>query len=281
MAGESSPEGALAGRVVVVTRRTEDASELQAALESQAAEVVLTPCIRHERRDLEAGAVAAVLEPKRFTHAAFTSKAAVECFAALLEQAAARDDSEQVIEDWHRCTIAAIGGTTARALAAAGFKVDCVPDPQVAAGGEVLARTLVASGTLGEDSRILLPQSRQARPELKDHLQRAGVAVEVAAIYDTVPEEPRQVAPFLERIAAGTPPDAITFFSPSAVTAFLGLTADAGRAALQSDATRIVSVGPTTSAAVRAQGLEITTEARRPGTQAVVEAVVKALPSPP
>ena len=66
MAGKRSPDGALAGRAIVVTRRIEDASELQAALESQAAEVLLTPCIHHEREDLEADAVAAVLEPRRF-----------------------------------------------------------------------------------------------------------------------------------------------------------------------------------------------------------------------
>jgi uroporphyrinogen III methyltransferase/synthase len=259
----------LADRSVVVTRSEGDAAELSAALEKLGASVLLVPTTRHLRVPGDSPALGGLREPARFTHVVFTSQVAVRFFLELL--AAQR----LPVAAWKRARIAAIGARTAQALADAGLAPDII-----AAGrnAKALALELLERERLGPEHRVLLPQSAIARPELEELLAAAGVHVEAVAIYDTVAEESLKAEPFLRALKAGDLPDAITFLSPSAFHSFLEMTEEPGRAALRQAKLKIVSIGPTTSAAIREAGFAVAAEARSPDAEGLAGAVVEALP---
>ena len=88
---------------------------------------------------------------------------------------------------------------------------------------------------------------------LPDALRARGAEVDVLALYETVAEPLSTQA-----LAAARQADYVTFTSSSTVRFFL---AAAGGAAGLSPDTRIVSIGPVTSATLREHGLEPHVEA--------------------
>jgi uroporphyrinogen III methyltransferase/synthase len=98
---------------------------------------------------------------------------------------------------------------------------------------------------------------------LPDALRARGIEVEVVALYDTV-AEPLSV----EDLTAARAADYITFTSSSTVRFFL----EVGEVG---PATRIASIGPVTSATLRAHGLEPHVEAARHDVDGLVAAVVQ------
>jgi len=115
---------------------------------------------------------------------------------------------------------------------------------------------------LGPGERVLLASAVEARPELEERLRRAGRPIGRLDLYRTVPlsAAPGEVVP-----AA----DAVFFASPSAVRAF----------AARSDgppAASIVSLGPSTSAAVRALGWCVAAESDTRDLPGMIEAAVRA-----
>jgi uroporphyrinogen III methyltransferase/synthase len=137
-------------------------------------------------------------------------------------------------------TIAAIGPGTARALAGHGVLADIVPERFVAEGLiEALAATAV--------ERALVVRPRTAREVLAQALRARGAQVDELELYETVAEP--LSARVLEQARNA---DYITFTSSSTVGFFIQ--AAGGEAAL-SEGTRIVSIGPATSATLREHGL--------------------------
>ena len=113
-------------------------------------------------------------------------------------------------------------------------------------------------------SRALVARAAEARDVLPDALRERGAEVDVVALYETV-AEPLSDAQL--RALAGA--DYVTFTSSSTVR-FL-FEAIAGRVALGA---RLVSIGPVTSEALRAQGHEPDVEAVRHDIDGVVDALV-------
>jgi uroporphyrinogen-III synthase len=254
---------------VAVTRSEEAGRGLRRLLEEAGAVVLSIPAIRHERVADREPLRAALERAAAATHVVFTSPRAVRFF---LEEAAAEGwDAAR----WRHLRIAAVGEGTAGELARAGLAAAVTGKGP---GARSLARILIEDEGLGPGSRVLVPESEIARPELRRVLEAAGVAVDAVAVYRTVAEHPSRARPFLDALDAGTPPHAITFSSPSTVRGFLEMTGPRGRGALAGALVRIVTIGPTTSAAVRAEGLEVAAEARAPGERGLVEAVVATLP---
>ena len=124
---------------------------------------------------------------------------------------------------------------------------------------------------------MLLPRSSIARPELEKILAEAGVRIQALVIYSTVPDDPGRVRSFLEDIARGSPPEAIIIASPSALSAFLALGGESGRGLLASGRMQIISIGPTTSEAIREAGFRVSAEAASPSAEALAEATLRAL----
>lgn len=220
---------ALTGRRVVVTRPRARAAALCDALDRRGAVVVEFPVI--ETVALAGGELDTSLRAlSRYDWIALTSAAAV---AAVAERRAALGLTLEV-------PVAAIGPATRDAALAAGFAVHAMP--RTFRGAELAG----AMGPLA-GRHVLLPASTIARPETAAALRAAGARVDEVFAYETRAVTPSAAA--LAALDAGV--DAITFASPSAVTAFHDI---AGLAPLHSAV--VACIGPTTSDAVRALGLE-------------------------
>jgi uroporphyrinogen III methyltransferase/synthase len=158
--------------------------------------------------------------------------------------------------------VAAIGAGTAGALAERGIVADVVPERSVA---ESLVQALAEIPV----SRALVARARQAREVLPDALRERGATVEVLDLYETVAEPLTGGA-----LEAARNADYITFTSSSTVRFFLDAApAKDGRSPV-SAATRIVSIGPVTSATLREHGLEPHVEAPRHDIDGVIDAIL-------
>jgi len=228
---------------VVVTRP--EAGELAAALERAGFEVAHVPLIAVEPPDDGGAALAGALSRLGgFEWLVVTSANGARAVGAAAAAAPA-------------VRLAAVGAATARVLEGlAGRAVDLVARDQRAAG--LLAELPDVAGS------VLVAQADRASGEVVAGLRDRGVDVEAVTAYRTVARAPS--AGELEWLRTA---DAIVLASPSA--------AESLRAATSIDpATRLVAIGPTTAAAVRAFGLPVTTSAS-PSLGDIAAAVAAAL----
>jgi uroporphyrinogen III methyltransferase/synthase len=240
----------LHGRTVAVTRARAQASGLARRLRELGAGVVQAPVIRIQPLT---GPTPAPLDPSPYDLICLTSPNGVACLFARI--AAAGLDARALAG----ARVAAIGPGTARALAEHGIAADIVPERFVA---ESLVQAL-AELPIG---RALIARAREARDVLPDALRARGAAVDVLELYETVAEP---LSP--QALATARAADYITFTSSSTVRFFLDA---AGGDAGLSPATRIASIGPVTSAALREHGLPPHVEAERHDIEGLVQALL-------
>jgi uroporphyrinogen III methyltransferase/synthase len=112
--------------------------------------------------------------------------------------------------------------------------------------------------------RALLARAAGGRDVLPEALRQRGIEVDDVALYETV-AEPLRPGDLQEVERA----DYVTFTSSSTVRFFLSSAAERISAR-----TRIISIGPVTSAALRERGLEPHVEASRHDIEGLVEALV-------
>jgi uroporphyrinogen III methyltransferase/synthase len=239
--------GALAGRTVAVTRARAQASSLARGLEALGAHVVQAPAIR--TRTLPGPP----LDPSRYDLVCVTSANGAH---ALFERLAAGGLDARSLSG---ARVGAVGAATAAALAEHGIRADVVPERAV---GEQLVEALRDVPV----RRALIARAKAARDVLVDALRERGAEVDVLDLYETVAQP---LAP--EVLARAREADYITFTSASTVQFFLQ--AADGEAAL-SPGTRVVSIGPVTSAALREHGLRVDVEAQRQDVQGIIDAVL-------
>jgi uroporphyrinogen III methyltransferase/synthase len=166
--------------------------------------------------------------------------------------------------------IAAIGPGTARALAERGIVADVV-------GERFVAESLVEALAGVPVRRALVARASEARDVLPDALRERGAEVDVVALYETVAEPLSEQA-----LASAREADYITFTSSSTVRYFLQAAHGAGErggrsqtaGAVLSPTTRIVSIGPVTSATLREHGLEPHVEAERHDIDGLIDALL-------
>lgn len=282
-----SDQGLLAGRSVVVTRADDQAGGIAAKLRDLGAQVVEVPAIAFtEPADRGAALVGAVgaLQAGDYAWVVFSSANAVERFFELVPDARAFGSTR----------VAAVGPATAEALLRFRVVADLVPAEQSAAGlvaafpapgsppaapatpppapgsppaAPATNRDAAARGWQSSCA-VLLPQAAGARPVLRRGLEALGWRVEAVEAYRTVPRPvPRGV------LLAASRADAICFASPSAVTSYL----DQAEAAGISVPPVVACIGPTTSAAATARGLEVQAEATQHTAAGLAEALAGAL----
>ena len=209
----------LHGRTVAVTRARTQASALASRLRELGAEVVEAPAIQVrplavELPRLDGYDLLCVTSPNG-AEQLFTHVRDARALAGL--------------------TVAAIGPGTARTLRERGVEPDVVPERAVAEGlVEALADVPVR--------RALIARAAEGRDVLPDALRARGAEVDVVALYETVPEPLSDGA---REAAAGA--DYLLFTSASSVRFYA---AAGGRLA----GPRLVSIGPATSAELRAHG---------------------------
>ncbi len=239
----------LAGTTVAITRARSQASGLARTLAELGARVVQAPAIRV--RTIADGPVE--LDPSGYDLVCLTSPNGVhELFARL---AAGGRDARSLAG----ARVAAIGPGTAEALLEHGVRADVVPERFVAeALVEALAEVPVR--------RALIARARDARDVLPDALRERGAEVDVLALYETVAE------PLSEHtLREAREADYITFTSSSTVRFFVQA---AGGDPGLSSGTRIVSIGPVTSATLIEHGLHPDVEAERHDITGVVDAIL-------
>ena len=235
----------LAGRTVAVTRARAQASGLAARLRALGATAVEAPAIRIAPLDGPAPDIG------RYDLVCLTSPNGVRLLFERLARAG-RD-----ARAFGGARVAAIGPGTAAALRAHGLIADVVPERFVAEGLiEALADVPV--------TRALVARAAEARDVLPDALRERGADVDVLALYETVAEP---VSEGQRAAVAGA--DYVTFTSSSTVRFFFAAIGDG-----LSDGTRLVSIGPVTSEALRQHGREPDVEAARHDIDGVVEALV-------
>lgn len=167
--------------------------------------------------------------------------------------------------------LAAVGAATAARLAARGLRAEITSREGTA---KALARSLRARGPW-RGKRVLLPGSAIGGRLLERALRAAGAHARFLPVYDT--RRPRWTwePSALER-AGG---DVVVFTSASTARNFVHLLKDRrlSRATVrQLRRCARVSIGPSTSAALRREGWPATAEARRPALGELVAAVERA-----
>ncbi|MHB8506407.1 MAG: uroporphyrinogen-III C-methyltransferase, partial [Acidimicrobiales bacterium] len=191
----------LFGRSVVVTRARSQASALTGRLRALGARPIELPAIAITEPG-DGGAALAAAATRRYDWVVFTSANAVPRFCDLIPDGRA----------WAGTRVAAIGPSTAEALARYRLVADVVPEEYVA---ESLLAALLAASPPG---RALIPRAATARSVLPDGLRAAGWGVDVVEAYRTVtPEVP---AAALEAAPAA---DAICYTASSTVTNYVAL----------------------------------------------------------
>lgn len=248
----------LAGKLIVVTRASEQARGLSRLLGELGARVLeipvltIVPVAGRERELLTAAVDRAVAGD--YQGLLFTSSNAVAFFDACL---VAHDCVASAV----RCALFAVGQATAQALIERGYAL-----PRVAA--KALAESLLLTiraefGAALAGRRLLWPCARQARQALVASLRHDGAWLDAVVVYDTSPVTDGPGLP------AGETIDWLTFASPSAVRAFLQRF---GRIAA-----RVACIGAVTAEAARDAGWSVAAIADEQSAQGLAAALVKAV----
>jgi uroporphyrinogen III methyltransferase/synthase len=237
----------LAGRTVVVTRARAQSSGLARRLIELGAEVVEAPAIRVRMLP------GPPLDPSPYDLVCVTSVNGVEGLFARLETSEPPRDARSLAA----AQVAAIGPATRDALKARGIRADIVPERSV-------AESLIEALRDVPVRRVLIARAAAARDVLPDALSARGAEVDVLDVYETIPEKPSP-----ETLARALGADYVTFTSSSTVRYFL----EAVGGEL-SPSSRLVSIGPQTSQALREAGLEPHVEAAAHDVNGVIAALL-------
>jgi len=136
-----------------------------------------------------------------------------------------------------------VGPRTAQAVVHAGVETS----PIVGDGDGAAALWAVLAGEDWRGRRVLLPAVAEGHPLLAAQLRAAGAAVEEVVAYRMVP---RPQADILSNWRAADP-DAVVVASPSVVRGLVRALGAEGLSRLAA----VVAIGPTTSAALAAEGV--------------------------
>jgi uroporphyrinogen III methyltransferase / synthase len=244
----------LTGMTVAVTRARAQASELARRLGELGASVVQAPTIRTRALPGEP------IDPRPYELICLTSPTGVELLFERLSDGVHPPGDARALAG---ARIAAIGPGTARALAAHGIAADVVPE-------RFVAESLVDALAGMDVRRALVARPREARDVLPQALRERGAEVDVVELYETVAEPlPESV------VAQARAADYVTFTSSSTVRFFLQAARASGDGdGALSSSTRIVSIGPATSATLREHGFEPHVEAGSHDLDGLVEALL-------
>lgn len=238
----------LAGRRVLVTRALEDAGAWADRLAALGADPVILPCIRTEVLDDAA------------TRAALSAALNGAAWLCILSPRGAEAVARLAGPLAPAIRIAVIGSATARAAAAMlGREAYVAQGGTSRALGEELLRELQMDGGA---PRVVVASARGGRTDAEDALGLGGVSVTRVDVYRTIAASRGTARRDLAVEGIGD----VLLASPSAVEGLLN------QAAVRV-ATRLFTIGPTTSAAVVAAGLSVSGEATHPDLDSLVEAM--------
>lgn len=254
----------LAGRRIAVTRAREQSPELTAKLTALGAEVVELPLITISKHIDKHMLLDVLTELGTYDWIVFTSANGVRYFF---------EEFYRIYDDVRSLGLlrfAAVGETTAKAIAAHHIKIEC--QPKIATGA-ALADALIATGSL-DHAKLLVITGNLNREELVTKLEAERAIVDQLQVYQTEKTDLAADPAAADFRARGA--DAILFASSSAVQSFVD---QAATLKLAAEAKRPLagSIGPQTSETMKMVGMPIDFEAKTPSLDALVEALVKKL----
>jgi len=253
----------LFGRRVVVTRTREQASQLSRQLAEQGAEVMEIPTIKVVPPEDRQPLVEAMGALGEYDWVVFTSPNGVTAFFEYFFKAF--DDIRVV----GRLRFAAVGPATAAKLKELHLAVDAMPEEYIAS--KVAAAIAKVDGV--ENLRILCLRAEVASPDLVAKLEELGAIVDDVACYRTVPETEDINGAAAKLVEEGA--DWVTFTSASTVENFHARF-DLPALLKRFPSLKTLSIGPETSKALAALGLEPTAEAKPHNLDGMVKALERA-----
>jgi uroporphyrinogen III methyltransferase/synthase len=237
----------LFGQRIVVTRPAGEASRSGATLEALGAEVLLAPTVEIQPISDPGPLDAAISRLEAFDWLVFTSANGVRFFLQRLEFLG-RD-----LRALGHIRLAAIGPTTAEALAGYHLRADLVPE---SFRSEALADALKDRVT---GARILLARADRGRTVLRDELEHLADVSQVAVYHNTDVEALPE--PVTNRIVEGSV-DWITLTSPAIATRLHALLPESARRRVGREV-RLASLSPVTSEAAARLGWDVAVEAKQ------------------
>jgi uroporphyrinogen III methyltransferase/synthase len=254
----------LFGRRVVVTRRSEQAGGFAQRLTELGADVLEVPTIKITRPKETDAIVDALLGLNAYDWLVFTSVNGVTAFFDIFFR------RFQDMRDIGGVRIAAVGPATAAKLRELHLQVDLTPDEFT---GKKIAAAFAKFQTI-ENLKMCLLRAEVANPDLPKALEELGAIVDDIAIYKTVAEteDPAEAGKTL--LDGGA--DWITFTSGSTVEHFHARF-DLPKLLKKFPQMKLASIGPETSKAIRALGLEPALEAKEHTTEGLLAALLKAI----
>jgi uroporphyrinogen-III synthase len=233
---------ALSGKRVAITRAAEQSQPLLAALRERGAQPILLPMVAFGLPDDLQALDDSLRRLREYHWVFFTSQNAVRALQERSEQF-----KTSLRDAIGTAQIAAVGPATAEAARAAGLAIAYVAKEH---NGVALAQELKAEV---RGKRVLLPRSDRANHDLVDTLQRLGAYVTEIVAYKTL-RPASDDAHNLENILQDVP-DAVLFFSPSAVHHLRELLGPQSFQKL-AEKSAFAAIGPVTERALREIGVQ-------------------------
>ncbi|MFA5265161.1 MAG: uroporphyrinogen-III synthase [Opitutaceae bacterium] len=258
----------LSGRRIAITRAGGQAGGLPEKLAALGAEVLDLPLIKISAEIDKHNLAECMLELGGYDWIVFTSANGVRFF---FEQYFKLFDD---IRSLGLLRIACIGESTARVVHELHLKVECMPAKATA---EALAEALAATGSL-DSAKVLLITGNMNRESLEQKLEEARAIVDRLQVYKT--EKGDLAGEPAADIFRSHGADAVLFASSSAVDSYAAQV-DTLKLAKGAKKPLLGSIGHQTSESLRKNGLPVDFEARTPSLDALVEALVEALPRKP
>lgn len=256
---DMSPDAALHGRRILVTRAAEQAAPTEALIRARGGEPVPFPCLALACRPQAIRDAAGTLADEALD-IAFTSANGVRCVAESLTA------SER--EELGRHRLAAVGEKTAAAMREHGWPAAIVA---AAASQDGL---IAAYRDEGLPQHLLLFRAEEGRDTLPDWLQAQGVTVTVVHAYRTAcPED--DAAPVIAALRAGDI-DAVLLGSTRTAAHYAKRIGDAELASKPV----LVAISPEVARAARALGLGVKVVAANASFPSMLDALARHYLSP-
>jgi uroporphyrinogen III methyltransferase / synthase len=254
----------LFGQRIVVTRARTQAGDFVQRLAELGAEVLEIPAIKTVPTSNKQDIVDALLELNAYDWLVFTSANGVTAFFDLFFK------RFQDLRDLGGARIAAVGPATAAKLRELHLQVDLTPDE--ALGAKIAAA--FAKYESVENLKMCLLRAGEANPDLPRELEMLGAIVDDIAIYRTVAETEDLSGAGADLLKNGA--DWLTFTSGSTVEHFHARF-DLPKLLKKFPQTKLASIGPETSKAIRALKLEPALEAREHTTDGLIAELLKVM----
>ena len=256
--------------LVITTRPGGESDPLVARLRADGWRVAAIPMVTTVSAPAGGRLDVAARRTERYDWAVLTSRRGVESFGD-----AAGRGGRMSLEAGPQRGWVAVGRATAGALRERGARPVLVPELEVSAS---IVTLLVEQGRL-DGARVLLARADAANHDLPRLLREHGARVDDLVAYRTQVAPPVSIQPLVVALAD---PDlaAIVVASGSAVHGLVALAGAAGPDAVaRIRAVPLVSIGPSTTQAVRDGGLRLGAEAEQPTVDSLAAATLLAIGS--